>query len=66
MPGTLQTTDINQKAFQFEVKLSRGFSFNFKNLDQEPSKYRKEEVQKKSLSTLKRKAAREHKLLEQK
>ena len=56
----------NKEAFKFDVKISSGFSFNFNNLDQEPTKSRKEEVRKKSPSTLKRNAARKLKFLEQK
>ena len=56
----------NQKAFQFEVKLASGFSFNFNTLDQEPTKSRTQEVRKKSPSTLKRNAARKEKFLQDK
>ena len=56
----------NQKAFQFEVKLASGFSFNFNTLDQEPTKSRTQEVRKKSPSTLKRNAARKERFLQDK
>ena len=48
----------NKEGFKFEVRLSSGFSFTFNNQDQEQPTFRKEEVKKKSPSTLKRNATR--------
>ena len=52
----------NNKALKFEVKLSSRIAFNFDNLDQEPTKSRKEEVKTKSSSTLKKKCSQETKM----
>ena len=58
--------ESNQKPFKLEVKLSNGFSFNFNNLDQDESKFRKGETKKKSPSTIRRNAAMKQKFIEKK
>ena len=58
--------ESNQKPFKLKVKLSNGFSFIFNNLNQDESKFRREETKKKSPSTIRRNAARKQKFIEKK